>query len=401
VTADTGNVRLDDRLKSFLVVALALAFSVAFSAPAQVLDKYDVQLHGYATQGFLYTTQNNIYTTDSSDGSPRWTDAVVNIGAIPSAKIRVGAQVRYFLFGNYSNGVSLDWAQVDYRVNQHFGVRAGKVKTPSSLFNEVQDIDPAYIWSLLPPSVYPVSSRNSFLSHVGGVAYGNVQVGDGLGKLEYRAWGGRQKIGPSDGIFVIYRELGLDLPEGLRGGYFGGTLRWKTPISGLLVGAADTWKSDWQSKVVLINAALTGKETVRAFNLPNYFLSYSHGKFEAAAECTRVHPVILDAFPGLSPITIRVDTRAWYVLGSYKVTKKLGTGLYFSEQVDHAALLGNPARFSKDWALAARYDFNQYLYLKAEQHFIDGTAIVYDTDLNPRGLKPDTRLTILKIGVSF
>jgi len=67
---------------------------------------------------------------------------------------------------------------------------------------------------------------------------------------------------------------------------------------------------------------------------------------------------------------------------------------------NRAAALG-PGRFSKDWSLSARYDFNQFIYAKAEQHFIDGTAVGYDKTLNPNGTKPDTRLTILKIGVSF
>ena len=34
-------------------------------------------------------------------------------------------------------------------------------------------------------------------------------------------------------------------------------------------------------------------------------------------------------------------------------------------------------------------------------NLIDGTAADYDTDMNSGGLKPSTKLTILKIGVSF
>ena len=96
----------------------------------------------------------------------------------------------------------------------------------------------------------------------------------------------------------------------------------------------------------------------------------------------------------------RFDIRSWYGMGSYKVTEKFTGGLYVMQEIDHATPLG-PARYSKDWAVSGRYDFNQYLYAKAEQHFIDGTAQGYDSALNPHGLKPDTRLTILKVGVSF
>jgi hypothetical protein len=386
------------------IIALTIAAGEAISAPAQVrdkLDKYDVQVHGYATQGFLYTTQNNIYTTKSSDVSAQWTDAVVNVGAVLTPKMRVGAQARYFLFGKYSNGVSLDWARVDYKVNEYFGVRAGKVKTPSGLFNEVQDIDPAYIWSLLPPSVYPVSSRNSQLSHVGAVVYGNVRAGNRLGRLEYRAWGGRQKIGPDDGYFTALQEIGFDHINGFSGGDFGGAVRWKTPLPGLLVGAADTWRNVWRAKLVYENGADIGTNRIAAFHSPSYFLRYEHGKLEGAGEYMRFSPFFRITFPGFPVFRLPLDNRDWYAMASYKVAGKLTAGLYFSEQVNHAPGATAPGSYSKDWALSGRYDFNQYFYGKVEQHFIDGTAIGYDTALNPNGLQPDTRLTIVKIGVSF
>ena len=89
-------------------------------------------------------------------------------------------------------------------------------------------------------------------------------------------------------------------------------------------------------------------------------------------------------------------------MASYKVTNKLTTGMYHSEQINRSMpLSAGASRFSKDWAVSGRYDFNQYLYAKAEQHFIDGTDILFDVDMNPGGLKPTTRLTILKMGVSF
>ena len=47
----------------------------AFSA-AQSLDDLNIQIHGYATQGFLYSTNNNVLTTNSSNGSPAWDEAV-------------------------------------------------------------------------------------------------------------------------------------------------------------------------------------------------------------------------------------------------------------------------------------------------------------------------------------
>jgi hypothetical protein len=89
-------------MKRVLVGAVALMLGAA-PAIAQSLEDLNIQIHGYATQGFLYTTNNNIFTTNSSNGSPAWTEAVVNVGAQPIPKLRVGLQARYFLLGNLSN----------------------------------------------------------------------------------------------------------------------------------------------------------------------------------------------------------------------------------------------------------------------------------------------------------
>jgi hypothetical protein len=129
-------------MKWILASAITLVLGVAVPGFAQSLEDLNIQIHGYATQGLLYTTTNNIFTTHSADGSPAWTDAVINIGAQPTPKLRIAFQARYFLLGNYGNEIALDWAAADYKVDDRFGVRFGRVKTPIGLFNEVQGYRP-------------------------------------------------------------------------------------------------------------------------------------------------------------------------------------------------------------------------------------------------------------------
>ena len=86
-------------------------------------------------------------------------------------------------------------------------------------------------------------------------------------------------------------------------------------------------------------------------------------------------------------------------MASYRPAAKLTTGLYYSSYIDLQAP-PDSLRYQKDWALAARYDFNPYLYAKLEQHFIDGNAIGISTTDN-QNLQPDNRMTMLKLGVSF
>lgn len=394
-------------MKRYLLVAAAL-LAGTLSSSAQSLDDLNIQIHGYATQGFLYTTQNNIFTTNSSNGSPAWTEAVVNVGAQPNPKLRVGVQGRYFLLGNFGNALTLDWAAADYKSDDRFGVRVGKVKTPSGLFNETQDIDPSYMWSLLPQSIYPITSRNSNLAHYGGVVYGTLPL-QKLGKLEYRGWGGERDIAANDGYWVSFAEEGIVFNTGYNFVTLGGALHWRTPVRGLMLGSSmsrsnqshanftDTYVVPaGPSKGVTITTP--GQMVLSNLNVPSFFGQYERNRFMFAAEYQRV-PGSLQLI-GLSPVPTAIDTRGWYAMSSYKATSKLSTGVYVSQQVNHQSALG-PARYSKDWALSGRYDFNEFLYAKAEQHFIDGTSIGYDAALNPGGLKPDTRLTILKVGVSF
>ncbi len=273
-------------MKRLFVGAMALALG-AIPVAAQSLDDLNIQIHGYATQGLLYTTQNNVFTTNSSNGSPAWTEAVLNISAQPIPKLRVAVQGRYFLLGNYGNTITLDFASADYKANDKFGVRFGKVKIPMGLMNETQDIDPSYMWSLLPQSVYAITTRNSSLSQFGGVAYGTFKLGQKLGKLEYRGWSGDIAVGSGDGLFVKNAETGTTLPNGLSGMENGTALHWITPLPGLMAGASFMRLNTWSDPLSVGYGKYLGTETINPANKPNYFAKYEKDKLMVATEYQR------------------------------------------------------------------------------------------------------------------
>jgi hypothetical protein len=396
-------------MKRLLICAMALVLG-AVPAAAQSLEDLNIQIHGYATQGFLYSSANNYFTTSSTNGSPAWNEAVINITSQPQPKLRIGVQGRYWLLGNLGNAIVLDWAAADYKMNDRFGVRFGKVKTPTGLFNEIQDIDPGFIWALLPQGAYPIESRNSVLAHYGGVVYGTLKLGQSMGKLEYRGFGGERVMPGSDGYFLALSEDGIVLPNGINGVTMGGALHWKTPLAGLMIGASNTKDEQWSAPVTSsysymgLSIPLTGTFTIKPLNSYNIFGHYEKNKIMFAAEYTRL--------PGTVPINltstltgpiaevVRTDQRPWYGMFSYKVSSKFTAGVYDSQYVDHQSSLGS-ARYSKDWAISGRYDFNSFLYAKAEQHIIQGTSLNIDAAMNPNGTKPNSKLTILKLGVSF
>jgi hypothetical protein len=386
-------------MKRLLIAFYGCFLGVSAPGYAQSLDDLNIQIHGYATQGFLYTTRNNIFTTNSSDGSPAWTDAVVNIGAQPTPKLRIAFQARYFLLGNYGNAITLDWAAADYKADDRFGVRFGKVKTPTGLFNEIQDIDPSYLWALLPESVYPIDNRTSYLTHYGGVVYGTVALSHKFGKIEYRAFGGEGLYTAKDGYFIAQAEAGFNLPNDIKGPLYGGALHWRTPISGLMVGASALKDNTWSALYTAANGSISGTESLLANTQPNYFGKYEKNKILVASEYTRSWGNQFVQLPGFPDSYARNDDRGWYAMASYKVTSKLTPGAYISQNNDHQAPISS-ARHFNEWVVSGRYDFNEFLYAKAEEHFINGTGLAYDENLNSN-LQPKTKLTALKIGVTF
>jgi hypothetical protein len=386
-------------MKPLIAAVYGCVLGVAVTGYAQSLEELNIQVHGYATQGFLYTNKNNIFTTNSSDGSPAWTDAVINIGAQPTPKLRIAFQARYFLLGNYGNAVTLDWAAADYKANDRLGARFGKVKTPVGLFNEIQDIDPAYLWALLPESVYPIDNRASYLTHYGGVVYGTIALSRTFGKFEYRAFGGEGLYTDKDGYFIAQAESGINLPNGIKGPLYGGALHWRTPFSGLMVGASALKDNSWSAAYTGNSGATTGTERLFANTQPNFFAIYEKNKIMVATEYTRSWGNQLVQFPATPDAYSRNDDRGWYVMASYKVTQKFTAGGYRSENADHQAPISSDRHYN-EWVVSGRYDFSSFLYVKAEEHFINGTGLAYDSDLNPN-LQPSSKLTALKVGVSF
>jgi hypothetical protein len=388
-------------------------------ASAQSLDDLNIQIHGYATQGFVYTNHNNWNSMNSTDGSPAWTEAVFNLTAQPEPKLRVGAQMRYFLMGgSFGNAITLDWASADYKVNDKFGVRFGKVKTPNGLMNDIQDIDPAFLWSVLPQSAYPITSRTSILAHYGGVIYGNLPLGKQAGKLEYQLYFGERVLPADDGFFVPIIEGGAEMPNGLSGPTSGGTLRWHLPVDGLMLGVA--WDREDLTGAFEVPGVFLGNNIDSPFKIPFFFAKYEHNKFMFGGEYSRVaadhktqvtEDIIAQAPPVGALLHSKIDHREWYVMTSYRPVDKLNIGAYYSSFFD---LQGSNKdyfnttqypnffinRFQKDWTISGRYDINSYLYLKGEQHFLNGTNFGF-LDVDNNVLFNKSNMTMLKLGVSF
>jgi hypothetical protein len=132
---------------------------------------------------------------------------------------------------------------------------------------------------------------------------------------------------------------------------------------------------------------------------PYYFSRYDRGRWMAAGEFNRftLNPTTL--LQGQPPSTSPSNVHNWYVMTSFRLKPRLTVGAYYSYSLDHLAPY-DQNRYQKDWTVASRFDVNPSLYLKLEQHWMDGTAIGFDSSDNPN-LQPTTRMTMLKLGATF
>jgi len=392
--------------RSLIGLLLCLSASAMFAQ-----DLSNIQIHGFATQGFLYSSSNNYLSTNSSSGSLAWTDGVVSVSDPVSDKLRVGIQMRMYQLGEFGgSGLQVDWASGDYRVNDKVRFSAGKVKTIVGLFNDTQDVDAVQLWALLPQGVYPIENKSFNLAHYGVDFYGDMPLGELGGTVSYRGYAGYRTLDLDSGYVKDIDsslpgiEQSFGLPNALitatpGGKVFGGDVRWQTPLRGLLIGSSAT-AEDVQG--------LAGSVSFRAVRniATQQYAKFERGKFLAAFELRRM-PVgfLFTANTSGGPVNLPSpdDWRSWYGMTSYRVTEKFQMGTYYSHLVDAGGGQDTSVsnHYSKDWTIAGRYDFNSHFYAKLEEHFVHGTDRGYYSDTNPNGTKPRSNILAAKIGFSF
>jgi hypothetical protein len=74
-----------------MVFACFCIGQVALQAQDFKLFDREVQIHGFASQGFVYTNDNNWLTMNTSQGSGAFTDFGINVSTNVTDRLRVGA----------------------------------------------------------------------------------------------------------------------------------------------------------------------------------------------------------------------------------------------------------------------------------------------------------------------
>ena len=385
------------------------------------IDGREVQIHGFASQGFVHTDQNNWLTMQTSNvGSGEFTDFGVNASMQVTDKLRIGAQTYDRNLGALGHWhPSLDWALADYKFRSWLGLRGGKVKTTLGLYNDTQDLDFLHTFVLLPQSVYPTDLRDATIAHLGCDIYGTIALKRKLGKVSYTVYAGHRSDSVYSGYPYLLTQFGTHFTS-FGGLQFGGDLRWKTPLKGLQLGTSrldQETSGDGRGINPITGVPLTYSEHSKADWTNQFYGEYAAGKLRLDSEYRRYYRNQA-IFSGTSANL--TDVRGWYFAGCYRILKRLEVGSYYSHyaitSVNGGALAAAgfpnqtdtslPANHIYDKAATARVDLKRFWYVKVEGHFMNGYgASTYPDGFypqeNPNGFKTDTNALVVKTGVNF
>jgi hypothetical protein len=366
-----------------LLFGLAAAFietpAIAEGGAEGLLSPVDV--HAFVSQGFIYTTHGNNYlSADTTHGSFQFSEAGINFSKGLADKLRVGVQLFAENIGpTGSYDVRLDWAYLDYRWRDWLGFRAGRVKIPFGLYNEYNDVDSARVPVLLPQSVYPLQNRNFLLAQTGAELYGYIRA-KSAGALEYRAYAGTIFLDTTTPPGSPYQIEAFNVPFVL-----GGRLMWETPAEGLRVGGS--------LQTLRLDATFLGNMAQAKVEIPAVLwvgsVEYAAGNFLGAAEYSRWYAKADSSAATIFPSSPTVISERAYVMASYRVSKWLQPGAYYSALFPDADNRDGRARRQYDLATTLRFDINSHWLFKVEGHFMAGTA-----GLSP-GLNGNTSLAAL------
>jgi hypothetical protein len=368
----------------------------------------EVQVHGFASQGFVHTDDNNWLTMQTSNvGSGEFTDFGVNASTQITDRFRVGAQLYDRNLGGLGNWhPGLDWAYAQYKFTNWFGVRVGRVKTVLGLYTDTQDINFLHPWALLPQGIYPLDLRDETISHDGGDVFGDIGLGNNLGTLSYTAYVGHHNESPHGGYAYLFKSDDITFGS-VSGLQYGGDLRWKTPLNGLLVGASRE-NLDYTSlyTVNLPSGPIPLSASDNANWINQFYGEYSWKKLLVDAEFRRAWEDngVKDASE------IQLNIHAWYVGGAYRIVKRVQLASYYSRYWIGFPLADvEPAGTGhiNDKVVTGRVDINRFFSVKVEGHFMAGIGLpgdypdgFYLAD-NPKGLQPNTRALVIMGGFNF
>jgi hypothetical protein len=377
-----------------LVLALCLAAPAVAAQPAESGGWVVGEVHGFASQGFLLTTGNDYLVEDSTSGSFQLSEVGINYSRDLTDKLRFGVQLFAQNFGPTGNYTpQADWFYLDYRWRDWLGLRAGRLKIPYGVFNEVNDIDSARVPILLPQSLYPQQARQFLFAFTGGELYGFARSRV-AGAIDYRLYGGTIHIDPRLVVPVWQTiPLSFNVPWA-----FGGRLMWETPLPGLRLGGS--FLKLHLDTIAYLPMMMSASIDTDSWSWAGS-LEYAVQAFSLIAEYTHGYGDQDSVIPGN---TFETETDSGYVMLSYVVAPWFQPAVYYSLKFNDVNNRGGLENKQHDLSLTLRFDINRFWLVKLEGHYMAGTAgLVNPLRFGPPPANPERHwgVFLVKTTVSF
>jgi hypothetical protein len=345
-----------------------LGVPVAARAEEPVVDEQlpSFEVHGFASQGWFLTLENDFLARNSTKGSFEYSELGLNVTRRLTDTLQFGAQLIARDLGPTGNLMPrVDWFYVDYRFRDWLGLRFGRLKIPYGLYNEVQDVDVARVPVLLPGSVYPPQGREILFAQTGAELQGFVRS-QSLGSLEYRAFLGTT-FWDSDLVVPVGTPLELELQVRYM---VGGRLLWETPLEGLkLAGSLQALRAEAIAYIAGIDPVTLDNRSYSWVGSAEYAAAdvvltaeYARGVTDQRSDTPEVQP------------RLELSDERTYFMASYRLAPWLQPGAYYSLLFPDVDDRKGPDQVQHDLALTLRFDINDHWLVKAEGHYMYGTA---------------------------
>ncbi len=340
----------------------------------------DLQVHGFATQGFVKTTDNRFFG-DSEDGAFEFTELGINASYKVSPSVLVSGQLLSRNAGKMDDGSpTVDYALIDWNLSNTsdgaVGLLAGRIKNTLGLYNETRDVAFTRPSIFLPQQVYFDRVRDLFLSADGVQIYGRIPTDSGRWMVNLGA-----TINPIDKNVEI-AFLGRDFEGDLDADdvTFIARAEYETHDG--------AWRLGWSAAKVTLDFDASRTDPIGDGRIDLLYwvasLQYNAERWTLTGEYMR-EPV---DFQGFGPLLGSRDStvEGYYLQGSYLLRNDLELIVRYAEgytdRDDRSGMTQSAATggqlpphsfFQKDWMLGVRWDVTPNFMLRAEYQWNDGT----------------------------
>ena len=348
-------------LLSFIMISVAGAIEVDMTPIGFPIETIDI--HGFFSQGYMKSSSNDVFGK-TTDGTIDLREFGINFSGNLTEELMLAAQLTGYTLGEQGgDNIIVHYALADYHLADVFGIRAGRVRVATGLYNETRDIDILRTSVFLPQSIYPEVYRDYYASADAAAIYGTFNL-DSLGYLSYQAHTGKL-VNDEDPLSDLPYSLGGLGFSNIRlenGRSSGAQVIWDTPADGLRCGW--TWRRI--DNTAWCEVGGTDVEiTVNNYVNQVWSVEYQIDRLTLMSEYGYM---TLDGAP---------DNTSWYAGFNYEINDKLSVGSNYSSFSGERGSFTDPdllSGYERTVSMYSKYNITDSWLIKGQIDMSRGTG---------------------------